>query len=203
MDEAVETEVKFHLADPENLRLRLHGLGADFLGKVFESNTIWDNGQKDVAARGGLLRLRTDGKIRLTAKLPPETQNLDFKVSREWEVTVSDRAGMESILRAVGFSPVKTYEKERETWLAGKVHVTLDRMPFGRFAELEGGGLEIRELAAMLGFSWERRIILTYMKMFEMIKEGEGLSAAEPTFALFEGVSVPLEKYLPAFESGK
>lgn len=203
MEDQVETEVKFHVNDPGELRRRLSDIGAGFCGKVFESNIIWDNEHGDVAAKNGLLRLRSDGETRLTAKLPPVEAGSEFKVSREWEVTVSDHGLMEAILRAVGFSPVKAYEKERETWLAGKTHVTVDRMPFGFFAELEGEGAEIRGLAARLGFSWDRRIIITYMKMFEIIKKGEGLVIAEPTFALFEGIAVPIQKYLPLFEAGK
>ncbi|MBI5845666.1 MAG: class IV adenylate cyclase [Deltaproteobacteria bacterium] len=202
MNEFIEAEVKFHLTDPQKLRDGLVACGAEFLGRAFETNAIWDNEQDEMAARGGLLRLRRDGSCRLTAKLPPENADADFKVSREWEVTVSDFTAMEAILRALGFSPKRRYEKERETWLIGKVHVTLDRMPFGWFAELEGERDEIRSLAARLGFSWERRIILTYMRMFEIIRSGEGLSATEPTFDLMKGVSVPIERYLPAFEAG-
>lgn len=202
MDEPIETEVKFHVADPEGLRHRLSAMGAEFLGGVFESNTIWDNGHGDLASRGGLLRLRRDGSCRLTAKLPPENPCTDFKVSREWEATVSDFSAMEGILRAIGFSPRRSYEKERETWLLEKIHVTLDRLPFGWFAELEGEGDGIRSMADMLGFSWESRIIITYMKMFEIIKSGEGLAASDPTFDLMKGLSVPLEKYLPVFEAG-
>lgn len=202
MDEPIETEVKFHVADPKGLRDRLAARGAEFSGRVFESNTIWDNGNGDLASRGGLLRLRRDGSCRLTAKLPPENPGSNFKVSREWEVMVSDFRATEGILRAIGFSPKRRYEKERETWLLETIHVTLDRLPFGWFAELEGDGDGIRSLAALLGFSWERRIIITYMKMFEILKNGEGLAATDPTFGLMAGVSVPLDKYLPAFEAG-
>ena len=202
MDEPLETEVKFHLPDSQAIRKKLSDQGAEFLGRVFESNSLWDNEHGDVAGRGGLLRLRRDGACRLTAKLAPENADPDYKVCREWEVVVSDHSGMEAILRAVGFSPGRCYEKERETWLAGKIHVTLDRMPFGWFAELEGEKDEIKSLAALLGFSWERRIILTYMKMFAIIKKGEALGANDLTFALLEGVEIPLEKYLPLFEAG-
>ena len=202
MDDPIEIEVKFHIDDLDDLRKRLIACGAEFLGRVFESNTIWDNERDEMASRGGLLRLRQDGGCRLTVKLPPEKADANFKVYREWEVAVSDFSAMDAILRAIGFSPKRRYEKERETWLLKGVHVTLDTMPFGLFAEFEGKRDDIPALAQALGFSWESRIILNYMQMFAIIKEGEGLAAPEPTFALFDGVSVPLEKYLPLFEVG-
>lgn len=42
MNNQLETEVKFHAANPEGTRERLSGLGAEFMGRVFETNAIWD-----------------------------------------------------------------------------------------------------------------------------------------------------------------
>ena len=201
-DEALEIEVKFHAADPGALRARLAALGAELLGSVFEVNVLYDDALDSLSQRGGLLRLRRDGACRLTAKLPPENADRRFKVMREWEVTVSDASAMENILAALGFCPRRRYEKERETWLLGGAHVTVDRLGFGFFVEIEGRAAEIPRVAALLGFSWERRIIRNYLEIFAAIKKGEGWSAQDPTFALLDGLSVDIEKYLPLLEQG-
>jgi adenylate cyclase class 2 len=120
------------------LRRRLEAEGARLLhAESFEDNEIWDRGD-ELRAAGRLLRLRRDGRgARLTFK-GPATYEGRLKVRDEHETAVEDAESLERILGALGYSPVRRYQKYREEWALGGVLVALDRTPLGWFVEFEG-----------------------------------------------------------------
>ncbi|MCU0561020.1 MAG: class IV adenylate cyclase [Desulfobacterales bacterium] len=199
----IETEVKFHLADPPAMRTRLIGLGALSSGRFPERNIRFDNDAMGLLRSRALLRLRQARTATLTYKTPPAQADPEFKQLVEIEVEVADFAATQQILAALGFRPQQRYEKERESLRLGRTAFCMDALPFGDFLEIEGPQEEIRDYAGRLGLNWERRILMTYLEMFDIIRSFHSLKAADLTFANFNGVRVDLAACLPMMEAGR
>ncbi|MFO7596945.1 MAG: class IV adenylate cyclase [Desulfocurvibacter africanus] len=159
---ALETELKFCKPDFERVHENLSRLGADFQFRALERNLVLDDVDSSLRHRGMLLRLRqVDHRFVLTFKRPPTGQagkSSDApcratvaKVLEEIETSVTDFQAMQCILEALGYRPAFTYEKVREKWLLDNAVICLDRLPFGRFVEIEAEEPEILRLAADLG----------------------------------------------------
>ena len=122
--------------------------------RLFERNVRYDNAWDGLGRKGQLLRLRQDDGARLTFKgLPQEPVASEARVREELEVTVSDFATADQLLRRIGFAPRQVYEKYRETWRTGDVEVVVDELPFGTFVELEGPEAALEPLAQALGLA--------------------------------------------------
>ncbi|MBU2489481.1 MAG: class IV adenylate cyclase [Proteobacteria bacterium] len=188
-DRALEIEVKFYTPDLPAVRKAVRALGAESRGKVFEKNTLYDTAQHRLAKYRRLLRIREAGEIILTYKAPPARADRGFKIFHEHEVRVSDRPAMELILKGLGFFPVRVYEKHRETFVLGDLHILLDETPFGDFLELEGPKEDIRNVAESLRLAWEERLTENYLEIFGAVRQAMGISFENPTFENFVGIA--------------
>ena len=196
----LEIEVKFFIDDSDAVRQRIKDLDATLQSpRTFEYNARYDTENKRLLKNKCLLRLRKDSSVSLTFKSPPPSEDSQFKIYREQEVTVSDFKTMEAILTAMGYRRYQVYQKWRETWSVGELLLCLDTMPFGSFLELEGPPAPIRRVANELGLNWENRILPSYMEIFEVLKKGEGLSFTDVTFDNFAEVNIPFEHYQDCF----
>ena len=118
------------------------------------------------------------------------------------EVGISDFETMNSILESIGFCQEQIYEKWRETFIINKTTVCIDQMPFGNFLEIEGEMQDIRQLADVLALNWNKRIILNYIELFNIIKKDLKLKFNDITFDNFKNIHVGLTKYQEMFETG-
>lgn len=187
----LEVEVKFLVPDLPALRDSLLALGATPVhARVFERNERFETGEAALLRRGELLRLRQDTGVRLTFKGPSAADAAsEVKIREEIEVAVGDFDVMSAILQRLGFRPVQTYEKYRETFAWGDLEVVLDEMPYGDFVELEGPEASIRDAAGRLGLDWSQRITTNYLALMAHLKSAFGLTFDDLTFANFEGVA--------------
>jgi adenylate cyclase class 2 len=153
-DRSVECELKFRLSgarDHARLRLLLKALGAHLEGAYDEENHRFDGPGK--TTRRTTLRLRVlDGGPRavLTAKGPARFF-AGVKVREETEVAVVDGHAMLDLLAQLGFQVLVIYRKHRATWTLGAATITLDRLDFGYFVEIEGPLETIPTVAHTLG----------------------------------------------------
>jgi len=193
--EQIEVEVKFFLADMSATRDRIVALGAECLGRSFETNNRYEDADKNLLKNRSLLRLRRDTKTTLTYKSELPDQNPDFKIHRELEVDVSDFTTMNKILESVGFCREQVYEKWRETFIFNNLVLCLDTMPFGDFLEIEGDGQEIEAVAERIGLLWENRIRSNYLALFEKLRTGLNLSFSDITFENFKSVAFHPEQF--------
>jgi adenylate cyclase class 2 len=193
----LEIEVKFHLEDPALTRDRLLAIGAQRSPKVFETNIRYDDTHRRLRSSGKLLRLRKDTGCRLTFKSPPPASDTEFKVFHELEVVVGDFQTTSEILKAIGFQPVQTYEKWRETYTVKDVEVCIDTMPYGVFLEIEGSEAGITSMARDLGLVWGQRILENYLAIFELVRAKFALPFHDVTFANFKGRTIELSAVLP------
>ena len=200
--EQLEIEVKFYLSDVERIQRRILALGAESKGRVFENNVRYEDENNTLIRKKSLLRLRRDAKTILTFKSSPPIAGTEFKVFNELEVEVSDFETMNRILENLGLHPEQLYEKWRETLILDQTGFYLDTMPYGTFLEIEGSEEDIRTYAAALGLNWQKRILLNYLEIFQIIRQTLSLNFKDLTFKNFENIRIDMAAFLAKLEAG-
>ena len=196
---SLEIEVKFLVADLAAVRARAQDGGVLVAPRVHERNVRFDTPDEALLARQELLRLRQDTRARLTFKGPAaEDAASEAKVREEIELEIADFDRMATILERLGFQPVQSYEKYRETYHWGEVEVVLDETPFGDFVELEGANeAAIKHVAVALGLDWSRRVLANYLALMELARRTFDLPFTDLTFANFAARPVDMSALLP------
>ena len=186
-----ELEVKFYLGHLDLFFDRLKQAQAALLyPRVLETNLRFDTPAGELSRTFQVLRLRQDTAARLTYKGPGTIQD-GVRKRLELEFTVSDFAAAQALLEALGYQVALLYEKYRTTYTLENVLVTLDEMPYGCFAEIEGpDGASIQHAAARLGLDWERRSLESYVFLFDRLRQELGLTFRDLSFANFMHLSV-------------
>lgn len=153
-DRSIEAELKFRLQGPGDharLRAALRKLGGKLEGSYVEENFRFEGRGK--TTRRNTLRLRVlDGGPRgvLTSKGPAQFL-AGVKVREETEVAVADGHATLDLLQQLGFRVLVVYRKQRAVWKLGPAAVTLDKLEFGYFTEVEGPLEEVPSIARSLG----------------------------------------------------
>jgi adenylate cyclase class 2 len=184
---AVETEIKFRVADLDDLARKLEAAGFRLeTPRSFESNVLYDTSDRRLRARTEILRIRSyAGKWKLTHKrLPDSGPGEDRHKHRiETETEVSDGVALAEVFRSAGLVPAFRYEKWRTEWADGEGHCVVDETPIGDYAELEGADDWIDRVSERLGVDASEHLTLSYGRLFEQWRQ-QHLSAAEDlTFA--------------------
>jgi len=177
-----EVEIKFKAGDLRFLERRLSHAGFRRLTpRTREVNTLYDLPGQLLRKRKELLRLRRYGdKWKLTHKSGGKTGRHSSRTELETEVASGKM--MDTILRALGYSPSFRYEKFRAEWTDGKGQVVLDKTPIGCFCEIEGPPRWIDATAKTLGVNRDRYIMKNYATLFADWKRETGSKAKEMTF---------------------
>jgi adenylate cyclase class 2 len=162
---AREIEIKFRLENLEATTRRLAAAGAKKTFQGLEHNVVFDDGT--LHDKGMLLRLRNTGlgMSVLTFKTPIE--NKEFKEKEEIEVAVSDFETMKKILLGLGYKIFWVYEKQRTDFSFERAKISVDRLPFADFMEIEGNEADIRKAIAKLGLDPKKGIKDSYYKIYE------------------------------------
>jgi adenylate cyclase class 2 len=186
-----ELEVKFYMANLPELQVKLEGMAAQCVQeRVHEVNLRFDTANEGLKQSSQVLRLRKDRDNRLTYKGPGQAQD-GVQLRKELEFTVGDFETAKAFLEALGYQVVLMYEKYRAVYSLGEVLVTLDEMPFGYFAEIEGpSGEAILQAALRLGLDWESRILDSYMVLFDRARAALGFTFRDLSFDNFTNLPV-------------
>jgi adenylate cyclase class 2 len=189
-----ELEVKFYLNHPAQLQNRLEALGAHLAHpRVHEINLRFDTPTLDLLRSGRLLRLRQDTEARITYKGPGRVEG-GARLRQELEFVASDFDMARAVIEALGYELMMMYEKQRATYALGDVLVTLDEMPYGSFAEIEGpDGESIQQAAVKLNLNWDTRILDSYTMLFEHARQVFGFTFRDLSFDNFANLPVPPE----------
>lgn len=192
--EGKELEVKFYISDLRALETRLRQSGARLVQpRVREVNLRFDTEDGDLSRTRQVLRLRQDNQAWVTYKGPGKKQS-GARLRKELEFTVSDFDNARGLFESLGYRVVVIYEKYRAVYALGQALVTLDEMPYGDFIEIEGpDGNTIRASAGALGLVWKRRILDSYLALFERVRIARGLDFRDLTFENFKGMAVAPE----------
>ena len=195
MSHKLEQEVKFLLKDPESVEERLISLGARLKQpRILETNLRFDTPNKRLSSVFQTLRLRQDQVCRLTWKGAGDTSGA-VRAREELEVEVSDLETTREILEALGFEIFLIYEKYRRAYMLDDVEISLDEMPFGIFCEIEGPDIQSQKTAALLSLPWESSSKLSYLEIFESLKQKLGLTVRDLTFKSFKNIRVSTEDF--------
>jgi len=134
----LEVEVKVRIPSTGTLAQRLAQAGFSLAHPAAtEANRLWDRAG-ELLAQDCALRLRQYGERTTLTWKGAKVADPQLKIRPEVETLVADLAAMESILRALGFTPVLTMVKTRAIWTRGDLEACLDDTPYGSFLELEG-----------------------------------------------------------------
>jgi adenylate cyclase class 2 len=184
---AIETEIKFAVADVAELSQRLAAAGFHLqTPRSFESNVLYDWPDRRMRAHTEILRIRNyAGRCTMTHKrLPDVGPGEDRHKHRvETETEVADGAALAVVFRSLGLTEAFRYEKWRTEWSDGQGHCVVDETPIGIYAELEGEPMWIDQAAALIGLEQADYITLSYGRLFEQWRTAHGSTASDLTFA--------------------
>ncbi len=160
----VETEQKYHISDPVQIRRQLIHMRAKKLRSGLEHNELFDI-NKMLRKKKQILRLRFHGSggAWLTFKGP--RQKGIVKKRMEIETPIHFESA-KRILELLGFRVFSTYRKNREEYELPGGKVCLDYLPkCGWFVEIEGSTKNISRIASDLGLDHADREERSYRKL--------------------------------------
>lgn len=163
----VETELKIPVADLEGVRSILTARGATLINDTArEVNLLLDTADRELAARGCVLRLRRYGARRVLTFKGPASYDGPIKIRTEHELEIESLEKLLAVFEALGYSGVARYEKDREAWRFEGVDVVLDHTPMGEFVEVEGPSLQLESVARSLGLDPTHAVRGSYMSLW-------------------------------------
>ena len=186
-----EFEVKFYLANKGNLQKTLKNLGASLVQtRTHEHNLRFDTVEGTLTSNQQVLRLRKDHANHLTYKGPNDVET-GVSIRTEIEFSVDNFEKAQNFLEALGYRVSMIYEKYRTVYELSGTLITIDEMPFGDFAEIEGiDRANIENVSNQLGLIWEHRSLESYAVLFEIVKKNLNLSFRDLTFENFAGIKI-------------
>lgn len=187
LSSATEIEAKFAVTRLDPIRLKLLELAArQARPRLQETNLRFDFPDGRLQRAGQVLRLRKNHDTRLTFKAP----GADSEHRLELEVGVDQAEVTQRLLEALGFGVFFVYEKYREIFSLEGAQVMLDELPFGVFVEIEGDDLPaVRRTAERVGLAWEARLPLSYLGLFDRLRQLRGWTFRDATFANLTGIA--------------
>lgn len=169
---AEELECKVRVESHDAIRERLRDAGATYVGRVCETNRLFDDRDGSLLAADCGVRVRSvrvlEGQgpsASLTYKGPRQAG--DLKRREELESAVSDPEAVAAILSQLGFHERVLFEKRRESWRLDACQVELDALPtLDLFVEVEGPtAAAVRTALARIGLADEPGIVESYIAL--------------------------------------
>ena len=167
IDLSTETEIKVKIEDPGDFCRRLAFLNPGILSaRHFEDNYLMDFSDQRLKSSQCLLRIRfAEGRRFLTYKGPPRPQGL-FKIREELETTVEDGEILLQLLERIGMRVCFRYQKYRQEFSVGEIHVAVDETPIGNYVEFEGAESGIRKLAERMTIAEAQFLRASYYSLY-------------------------------------
>ncbi|MBM3208807.1 class IV adenylate cyclase [Candidatus Shapirobacteria bacterium] len=171
-----EIEIKYQITDIASFRNSLKKLGGKSSGEFFQRTTRFETVNRDLEKKGLFLRVRTGEENTLTIKRKSK-EDKNYREREEWETEISNPEAVIKGLKALGYTKLLIMEKYRETFILPSfpnLKVTIDRLPFGNFTEIEGEEEDIEKMIAKLNLSGQERITATYWRLHEEYSKKRG-----------------------------
>lgn len=198
-----EIEAKFWVRSLGPIETKLKAFGATLRQpRTFEQNLRFDDSVRTLSRSGQVLRLRRDIHNLLTYK-GSSTDDHGARSRVEIQTQVEDFETTRRLLEALGYSVVMTYEKYRCEYEWNDARISLDEMPYGQFIEIEAQSSEqIQEICQALRLNWARRVLYSYVELFNLIQEKDQLETEDLSFEAFKNWQGNLVSFgiLPADE---
>ena len=164
---STETEIKVRINDAGDFRRNLSSWNPRPLSpRHFEDNHLLDFSDRRLRSNQCLLRIRfAEGASILTFKGPPQPEGV-FKIREELETAVENGAILLQALERIGMSVCFRYQKYREEFAIGNVHLAIDETPIGSYVEFEGPEDEIRKLTPEMGIAEAQYLRASYYSLY-------------------------------------
>jgi len=149
---STETEVKIRIESVVDFIAQALSHGATRISeRSFEDNILFDFPDDRLKLSHCILRVRSvDGRGILTYKGAPRPDVI-FKSREELETNIENPETAIEIFGRIGMRQGFRYQKYRQVFSLGGVHLAVDETPIGNYAELEGTQNDILNLAEKLG----------------------------------------------------
>lgn len=178
-----EIEAKFLVQSLDEVRQRLQALGGQLIiPRHLEINQRFDTHDNRLRANYEVLRLRQGPQVTLTYK---RSTSAERRI--EFELEVDDFHVAHSLLEALSYDIIFTYEKYREVFTLDQAKVMLDELPFGFFIEVECPSLEVlRQKVDLMELNWDKRVKHSYLDLFEILHQRLNLPFSNADFESFQ-----------------
>lgn len=102
----------------------------------------------------------------------------------ELTMTVSDVKAARDILKILGYTKERIFDKIRENWTipGKKIEIAIDELPFGFFLEIEGSPQGIERMIELLGLSGKERIVKAYLRVYDDWRRNRGIKKENCVF---------------------
>jgi len=179
----VETEVKIIIESVENFIGLALSLGAERVSeRSLEDNILFDFPDDGLRRASCVLRVRSvAGRGVLTYKGAPRPDVI-FKSREELETGVENPETAIEIFERIGLKPGFRYQKYRQEFALGGVHVAVDETPIGNYAEFEGTKDDILNLANKFGIAESLFIRQSYHALYIAYCDGHGIAPQSMIF---------------------
>lgn len=185
-DNNKEIEVKLLVADFSGLAEKIKVAGGVLLQPEFFQRTVrFDTPEQSLEANKTFLRVRTGDKNVVTLKRRIDGSELEargLKEREEVETEVGDTEKVRQILNILGFTREFIMEKYRTDYHLDETVISLDRLPFGNFVEVEGEPEEIETTIQKIGLTEAERSARSYWGLFDEYKKKYNLSGENIVF---------------------
>ncbi|HEX4792378.1 MAG TPA: class IV adenylate cyclase [Humisphaera sp.] len=185
----VEIEAKMSVEGLAATRTKVLEVGGKLLGKYLETNTFFDSEDRSLLAADKGLRLRHKRNIDtgeehyiITYKGPRQPGAL--KSREEVELMVEGAAETVKLMECLGYRPVLSFEKRRESFALDGCEVDLDELPYlGTYVEVEGPSEQaVMRVRQTLGLSDRPLIKAGYVSMLSSYLQERGKNQREIKF---------------------
>ena len=186
-----EIEAKYRVGSLAPVRDALRAAGAEYVGKLLQTDTFFDSADGSLRSGDRCLRIRTSRPLDDATQAPPpqitykgpRVATQGAKARLELQTHTEDAAAMAAILEALGWQQRLVLEKRRESYRLDQALVELDELPhIGPFVEIEApDGETIALTARRLGLEGEG-ITSSYLGLLDRAREGITARVARITF---------------------
>ena len=178
----IEIEAKLRLPDAAALHEKLDELNAVRDRQIHETNTYFDLPEGRLKSTDQGLRIRVERETpgnttrAVITHKGPRTHG-KFKSRTETETVVEDARAAETLLVALGYQRMLSFEKQRTRYLLDDCRVEIDTLPYlGTFVEIEGHRDEaVTRVLERLGLSDEPLIRASYVAMLTTHLQEQGI----------------------------
>jgi adenylate cyclase class 2 len=162
-----EIEIKLQINNEELKRLEKE-LNLENEEWIFERTYGFFTPDGESIKKGIFPRIKSNGTDsgNLCVKVK-ESENKDYFERKEYEMFIGDVGKMTTILKVLGYTDIRVFEKFRKSTIANATKICLDKLPFGYFIEIEGEKEYIEKMVKRLNLKNNERITKAYLKIAE------------------------------------
>lgn len=162
-----EIEIKIKIEKKDNIVKKLVTLGG-IPGRPYKQITYGFFSENSIE-NGIFPRIRKEhDKTVFTVKVRPKKKSNYFE-RKEYSIIIDNTKAGIKILEVLGFDKIRTFTKMRQEWKFKNVKISLDKLYFGTFLEIEGSKNKIEDMVKKLRFQNKTRIIKSYLALEDEI----------------------------------